>query len=319
MEAEVGAAALIERVRARPWGLAVAAIARGRTAIRLDAGADPIAEETLFQIGSITKTMTGVLLADAVLRGETSLTASLGDVLGADAGNCSEVTLLELATQRSGLPRLPPNLDLAAIDRADPYAAYTADDLIAALGMVDTASRGTYAYSNMGFMVLGVALGRVAAMPFAELIQQRLFDQLGLQGARCPTPLDSDDIAPGYSGAEQVPWWHTNLPGPGGVGMSIADLATYLRAHIEPDTTPLGAAITLATEMHADAPSAMGLGWVHQGGGLFHDGGTGGFRSFAAFHRPTATGVALLANSAQADVVTAAGFGVLTQMVQRAN
>jgi CubicO group peptidase (beta-lactamase class C family) len=165
-------------------------------------------------------------------------------------------------------------------------------------------------------MVLGLALGRVTATPFAELIQQRLFGTLGLRNARCPSPLDGDDVAPGYSGPAQVPWWRTNLPGPGGVGMSIADLAVYLRAHVEPDTTPIGEAVTLATQMHTTEPSAMGLGWGHKGGGLFHDGGTGGFRSFVAFHRPTATGVALLANSAEADVVTAAGFAVLTQMAR---
>ena len=116
-----------------------------------------------------------------------------------------------------------------------------------------------------------------------------------------PAPLEGDDVAPGYSGPTEVPWWRTNLPGPGGVGGSIGDLALYLAAHIHPEG-PLRSAIELATEEHADAPSAMGLGWGHQGRGLFHDGGTGGFRSFIAFHRPTRTGVALLANSAQADV-----------------
>jgi CubicO group peptidase (beta-lactamase class C family) len=317
MEPELAATALVETVRARPWGLAVAAIGDGRVIIRLDEGTDAIGETTLFQIGSITKTMTGLLLADAVVRRETSLTTPLSQVLGSEAGSCSEITLLDLATQRSGLPRLPPNLDLESVDPADPYAAYTEDDLIAALDSVDIATRGTYAYSNMGFMVLGLALSRLATTPFPDLIHHRVFTPLGLSGARCGTPLETDDVAPGYSGAAQVPWWRTNLPGPGGVGMSVADLAAYVRAHIEPHTTSIGDVIALAIEMHATAPSAMGLGWGHQGGGLFHDGGTGGFRSFIGFHPPTGTGVALLANSAQADVVASAGFAVLTHMVQQ--
>lgn len=315
LDASTAANALVDRVRARPWGLAVVAITENEVEFRFDEGADRLTEDTLFQIGSITKTMTGVLLADSVLREETTLDATLEGVLGADAGRCGAVTLRDLATQRSGLPRLPPNLDLEKINQADPYADYFEADLVEALAVLDPPTTGTYAYSNMGFMVLGLALGRVTGQPFASLVQERLFLPLRMHGARCPAPLESDDVAPGYSGPAEVPWWRTNLPGPGGVGASIGDLASYLAAHVNPEG-PLRSAIELATEEHAAAPSAMGLGWGHQGGGLFHDGGTGGFRSFIAFHRPTRTGVALLANSAQADVVTSAGFAVLTDMVR---
>jgi CubicO group peptidase (beta-lactamase class C family) len=308
--------ALIERVRARPWGLAVVAIRGDDQSIGIDRGADPLTEASLFQIGSITKTMTGVLLADCVGRGETALDTTVGDLLSAFAGTCGAITLAELATQRSGLPRLPPNLDTAAVDPLDPYAAYTRADLLAALDMVDPPVPGTYAYSNFGFMLLGALLAEITGTAFPDLIASRLFEPLGMTTAGCP-PAEAGR-APGYSGATEVPWWRTNLPGPGGVGASIVDLATYLRAHLDPDRTPLARAIELATETHAEGPSAMGLGWGHQGGGSFHDGGTGGFTSFAAFHRPTRTAVGLLANSADANALTATGFAVLTEMVRSA-
>ncbi|HUS61516.1 MAG TPA: serine hydrolase domain-containing protein [Acidimicrobiales bacterium] len=313
------AGALVERVRARPWGLAVVAIANGETVCQVDQGDDALTPQTRFQIGSITKTMTGVLLAESVVRGELTLDTTLGEVFD-DAGRCGAVTVGQLATQRSGLPRLPPNLDPATIDRADPYAAFTFADLVEALGMVEEPAPGTYAYSNFGFMVLGAALGRVTDRPYSVLIAKRLFAPLEMHGSFCRTPaLDEPGIAPGYDGASTTPWWSTNLPGPGGVGASIEDLGAYLRAHLDPDATPLAAAISLATEMHAEAPSPMGLGWGHQGGGLWHNGGTGGFRSFVAFHRPTGTAVGLLANSAAAEVVDAAGFAVLTDLVRAAS
>ena len=316
LDASAAAAALINRARERPWGLAVAAISNGEVQIRIDAGADPLDEQTLFDIGSVTKTMTGVLLADAVVRGEATLDTTLGDVLGASAGPCADVTLRDLATQRSGLPRLPPNLDVTKVDPGDPYAGYAEADLMQALTHVSP-SAGRFEYSNMGFMVLGLALSRLARQPFGLLIQDRLFAPLGMRGARCPAPRADDDVAPAYRAGSKVPWWSTDLPGPGGVACGIGDLATYLLAHLDPGSGPLGEAITLAMAEHAPPPT-MGLGWFHGEGGLFHDGGTGGFRSFVARHRPTGTGVALLANSGDADVVTSAGEAVLDEMVSHA-
>lgn len=169
----------------------------------------------------------------------------------------------------------------------------------------------------MGFMVLGLALSRLARQPFGPLIHDRLFSPLGMRGSRCPAPYAGDDVAPGYRGGSKVPWWRSDLPGPGGVASGIADLATYLRAHLDPGAGRLGEAMTLAMAEHAPPPSSMGLGWAHGEGGIFHDGGTGGFRSFVALHRPTGTGVALLANSGDADVVISAGAAVLDEMAGR--
>lgn len=309
------AAALIDGVRARPWGLAVVALADGERDYAFDDGLDPIAEASLFELGSLTKPMTGVLLAESVVRGETTLDTTLGEILGPDAGGAAATTLLALATQRSGLPRLPPNLDLAAIDQSNPYANYGEADLVAALASLSP-TPGTYEYSNFGFMVLGLALTRLTGMPYAELIAQRLFEPTGMTGARCPSPRPGDPIVPGYRGPAEVPRWTRQLAGPGGVDASISDVASLLAAHVDPGSTALGPAIELATEIHAEAPSPMGLGWGHQGGGWWHNGGTGGFRAFMAFHRPTKTAVALLANSADAEVVDAVGMRTLTELVR---
>jgi CubicO group peptidase (beta-lactamase class C family) len=293
--------------------LAIAVIADGDQEILLDYGDDKFDEDTFFQIGSITKTMTGLLVADAVTRKETSLDATVGSVLGDDAGNCATVTLLNLITQHSGLPRLPPNLHLEQVDPKDPYASYTEADIIEALRMVEPPSP-KYAYSNFGFMLLGLLLGRITGITYAELVRERVFSQMGMNMALCGSPPEQERI-PGYEESSQTPWWTTQLPGAGGIACGIKELAQYVRSHLSPPDS-LRSAVEMTLAEHAPGPPVMGLGWLHQGGGHWHNGGTGGFHSFAALHRGTNTGIALLANSHDAESVDKVGFGVLTELVR---
>ena len=312
MEAAWATQNLLDRIARRRWGVAVAAIRGDDVDIAFDCGDDPVTPGSTFQVGSITKTMTGVVLATAVERDELRLDSTLGEVLGV-GGPAGRITALQLATQRSGLPRLPPNLDLTAVDDADPYAAYTADDLLAALEEV-IPGETQYSYTNFGFMVLGRLLAVATGAPVAELLRHRIFDPLGMTTAGCPPP-DAGRM-PGYAeGGEPTPWWRTNLPGPGGVGASVQDLLIYARAHLEPSTTALASAIELATTIHAEGPAAMGLGWGHMGGGWFHDGGTGGFSSFIGFFRPTSSAVVILANGAGL-ALSKPGVATLTSMAR---
>src|SRR5579885_1379396 len=200
MDADAGASLLVERVRARPWGLAAAALVGDDTRVRLDAGDDPLDERSLFQIGSVTKTMTGVLLADAIVRAETSPDATLGAVLGF-GGGAAEVTLGQLATQRGGLPRLPPNLDLDNVDQSDPYAEYSEGDLVAALRGLEPGPPD-HLYSNFGFMALGLALATLTGTPMPTLLEERVFRPLRMDSAGCP-PAEAGRV-PGYSGAAQT-------------------------------------------------------------------------------------------------------------------
>ncbi len=314
MDTQATAALLVERVRARPWGLAVAAVSGEQTTVLLDAGADPLSEQTSFEWGSITKTMTGLLLAHAVVRGELRAEQTLGELLDVK-GAAGAITLQELATQRSGLPRMPSNLDLSSVDPRQPYAGYTSENLQEGLCAVEVGAKD-FAYSNFGFMTLGWVLSVRADLPYSELLRSRILDPLGMSASGCPPP--EEDRIPGYSGNDQVPWWSSHLPGAGGVGGPIGDLVRYVQAHLVPPEGQLGEAITLATKMHAPDPYAMGYGWVHQGGGLWHNGGTGGFRALVALFRPRGIAVVLLANSAQADHIDGVGFATLNEMIAAA-
>jgi CubicO group peptidase (beta-lactamase class C family) len=311
VELDEYAQTMVARVRSRPWGMAVAALAGGATHFAFDPGDDPIDERSLFQLGSVTKTMTGVLLADAVQRGEVTTATTVGALLGFEGGAAS-VTLGALATQHSGLPRLPPNLDVQGVDPADPYAGYTRSDLVEGLRATEVGPP-LHGYSNFGFMTLGACLTAASGRPMGDLLHERLFTPLGMTGAGCPPP--EAGRLPGYDGPVPTPWWTTHLPGSGGVGASIADVAVYLAAHLAPPDAPLGDAIRTASTIQHEGETAMGFGWVHQGGGWWHNGGTGGFRSFVAFHPPSSTAVALLANSGSAEMLDAVGFRTLTEMI----
>lgn len=93
----------VDRLRSHPWGLAVAVAADDDIELALDPGADDLNEDSYFQIGSVTKTMTGLLVADCITRGEASLDTTVGAILGDDGGKCGRITLLDLVTQHSGL------------------------------------------------------------------------------------------------------------------------------------------------------------------------------------------------------------------------
>lgn len=313
MKAYEAAASARDRLRLQPWGLAIAVIAGDDTEILLDIGDDKFDEDFYFQIGSVTKTMTGLLIADAVIRGETSLGATLDSILGADAGHCADLTLLDLVTQHSGLPRLPPNLRDERMDPQDPYSSYTEADLIEALQLVDRPTQ-KYGYSNFGFMLLGLLVERISGSNYHELVKTRVFEPLGMSKAMCGTPPE-DQRLPGYQGPSQTPWWTTQLPGAGGIATTIKDLSLYVAAHLTcPE--PMASTIELALRQHAVGPPVMGLGWLHEGGGHWHNGGTGGFRSFVALHQPTKAGIALLANSHDAESIDKVGFAVLTDLVR---
>jgi len=291
----------------------VVAVEDGAAVTEIDQGADPFDPTTLFELGSITKTMTGFLLADSVLAGECGLDTAVGDILGPEAGEAARTTLLQLATHTSGLPRLPVNF--APKDRKDPYADLTSADLVAALGDLDPLVPGPYVYSNLGFMLLALLLERVTGSSYEDLLQDRLLRPAGM-GATTTNP-PTDGRLPGYDGPTPVPWWN-GPPGSGRVVSTLTDMERYLRLILDPQEAGdrVAAAVELAISVHHEGPPTEGLAWVHQGGGIWHNGGTGGCHTFACVYRPTRSAVFLVANGAGLDVLDKVGFGVITQLAR---
>ena len=293
--------------------------AYGRTVVSGDEQPD---ESTVFEIGSITKVFTSILLADMVERGEVALDDPierfLPDSVKAPTRGGRSITLVDLATQTSGLPRMPANF--APADAANPYADYSVKQ------MYDFLSNYTlrrdigaqYEYSNYGVGLLGHILTLRAGVDYEELVKERITDVLGMPDTRVTlTPEMRSRLAAGHAGSQQVANWDIpTLAGAGALRSTAQDMLAFLAANLGLTETPLQAAMAMTHEARHEAGSPqmhIGLGWHIRTGGdhvvVWHNGGTGGYRSFAGFVEETQTGVVVLTNTAMsADDI---GFHVL--------
>lgn len=268
--------------------------------------------DALFEIGSITKTMTATLLASLVVDGRLGLDDPIGRRL--DAGDQADVTLLELATHRSGLPRLAPTHRHRGWDRANPYAAFTAEHAEAGLRAARRGPR-TYAYSNFGYQLLALFLERVTGTSFGELLAARVLCPAGITAAGVGAAAEGSRI-PCYAAGRRVARWDTPLAGFSGVEAGIADLARYAAALLRPPTRAFGEAVALATAplLRLDDRRAIALAWtVLDDRLLIHSGETGGFSSALAIDRERGRAAAVVANSAgYADALQAGALLAVT-------
>ena len=270
----------------------------------------PVNGRTLFEIGSITKVFTCVVLADFVLRGDLELDTPISRFLPPDATNAStrEITLLELATHTSGLPRLPTNFEPG--DPDNPYADFTVRllyDFLRQYERSDQTSR-SYAYSNLGMGLLGHLLTLHTGTDYETLVVRHICDPLQLVDTRIVLSEDQKRrLAVGHNvGGEPVKNWDIPvLAGAGALRSTAEDLLTFLAANLGWTPTELDSAFRMTWEPRFQAGSRdawIGLGWhilkKHGSEIIWHGGGTGGYRAFVGFDPERKKGVVVLANSA---------------------
>ena len=283
-------------------------IARGKLA--LDRGQEPDGD-TIFEIGSITKVFTSLVLADLVERGEVKLDDPVAKFLPVSvkvpSRNGKQITLLDLSMQVSGLPRLPDNLKPA--DFANPYADYDATKLYDFLSRyVLTRDIGEkYEYSNLGVGLLGHALSLKAGMSYEQLLRRRILEPLGMTStAVVLTEAQKKRLATGYSVQLQpVKNWDLDaLAGAGALRSTANDMLKFLAANLELTDTPLKNAMRRMRSVHRetgvpDLEIAMAWHIFHKFGTdiVWHNGGTGGYRTFAGLDPAKKTGVVVLCNT----------------------
>lgn len=270
---------------------APAIVARGR--LRRPDG-PPATPATLVEIGSITKVVTAIALADSVVRGEVTLDTPVQELLPPDihapARDGVAITLEHLATHSSGLPRSHLGFGRESLSR-DPYGAVTEADIVAALpglGLKRTPGTGKPSYSNYGMSLLGVLLARHTGFPdWAAMARDRVLGPLGMQRtSTAPGPELAADVATGYRRWREAPAWRlTGLAPAGGLLSDAGDVLRLARAQLRPDDTPLAPAIRMAqVRRRAHGSSAHGLAWAWAdtkfGWIMWHNGGTAGFRTF---------------------------------------
>lgn len=265
----------------------------------------PLDGETVFQIGSVTKVFTSLLLADMVLRGEVALDDPASDYLPAGVGMPEQgrpITLRDLATHRSGLPSMPTNLSLYG--EPDPYEAYSVGQLYQFLsGYTPDREPGAKAeYSNLAVSLLGRLLARRAGMDYEALLQQRVLQPLGMSSTSIA--LSSDQLRRLAHGHDRYlrpvrTWEMRNMPASGSLRSTANDLLKFLAACLGYEDTPLRQAIDLQLRERVPADSGwQALGWFVTSAGIaVHAGGKQGYRSAVAFDPATGRGVVVLANA----------------------
>ncbi len=267
--------------------------------------------ETIFEIGSISKVFTALLLADQVERGELHLNDSIAKFLPRSVDvpcrHSQEITLIDLATHTSGLPRLPDNLNPRDVE--NPYADYTVQQLYEFLSKYQlTRDIGAeYEYSNVGFGLLGHLLSLNSGMDYETLVTTRIAHPLNMRNTKVQLSAEMKSrFATGHNeiGKPVKNWDIPTLAGAGALHSTADDLLSFLAANLSLTKSDLFPAMkrTQTVQRQTGIPNlGIGLGWhIIQKPGteiVWHNGGTGGYRSFMGFDQKKRSGVVVLSNS----------------------
>jgi CubicO group peptidase (beta-lactamase class C family) len=305
---------------------------------------EPPDADTVFEIGSITKTFTGLLLAKRINEGKLKLDNRVADLLP-EGWKLSEpaanITLGQLTTHTSGFPRLPSNLlGTARLGRSlfggDPYRNYSEDQFREALEQVELEFEPgeKHLYSNFAVGLLGFVLATHNGSDYETLLKSDLCKPLGMNRTTITNePWHDEHLAPGYrssmklgtavtvlgSSAWELP---NHLAGAGAIRSTGSDMMKYLKANMGLIDTPIDDAIRLShTTLYEERKDrAIGMNWIRsldeniEQEVIWHNGGTGGYRSYLGFTADCRFGVVVLCNT-QNDA-DALGQRILREMVR---
>ncbi len=263
--------------------------------------------DTVFEIMSISKVLTAVLLTEMVQRGEVALDDPVAKYLPIKLHERGgPITLLDLATYTSGLPYMPENLPKDWYVQPNPLRNYTEANLFSFLAdYVPKYAPGThYEYANLGFGLLGIALAHRAGKSYEELLVERICDPLGLANTRGTLTDDMQrHMARGHDvdGKPMQPLDMPALRGAGDIRSTAADLTVFLKANMGLVPSPLPLQRTLDTRRPTDLPGTdAALGWfvtLDKGEQIVWKTGLGaGFNTFIGFSPKRRRGVLVLTN-----------------------
>ena len=323
---------LVQRIdeQRQAIGIVVGVIdANGRRVVAYGAAAKgdlrPLTGETVFEIGSITKVFTSLLLADMARRGDVAMTDPVAQYLPANVTVPTRggraMTLQDLSSHTSGLPSMPSNL--RPTNPANPYVDYTTEQLYQFLSSYQLSRDigSQYEYSNLGGALLGHALARRAGTDYEALVRARITGPLNMSDTRIAL---SDDmkrrLAQGHNARlEPTPNW--DLPafaGAGALRSTANDMLEFLAVPLGFRDSPLApafASMAIPRRSTGMPGVEIALGWhvtkTSSGEIVWHNGGTGGYRSFAGYDPRARTGVIALSNTSTPAGVDDIGLHVL--------
>ncbi|GAB2982986.1 hypothetical protein GCM10027049_19840 [Mucilaginibacter puniceus] len=268
---------------------------------------------TLFEIGSITKTFTSILLAWYVNQGKVSLNDPITKFLPEPAASnpqLKDIKLINLSNHTSGLQSIPTNTELQRpYDQANPYKNYSKQllfDYLAKCTLIANPGE-KYAYSNLAPGLLGIILEKVSGKPYEQMVAEIITQPLGMKSTiQHIYPMLSPRFATVYDeeGNPTSPWDFDALAPAGALRSSMNDMLLYVKANLNTKgTSQLDKAIDLTHQITLNNDARIGLAWhIIVVGGVdyyFHNGGTGGSSSFLAFNKSKQLGVVILSNAAE--------------------
>ncbi|MDN6310127.1 MAG: serine hydrolase domain-containing protein [Flavobacteriaceae bacterium] len=263
-------------------------------------GIEAVRNETdVFQIGSISKVFTSVILASLAEKDKIDMemdTSKLYDTL-----YNHEITLKSLANHTSGLDRLPDNFaESAAKNRSNPYMNYSQKELYAYLNSNFEFNPAVYNYSNLGYGLLGHSLEKITEKPYEELLQEEILTPLDMN-LTTSNPSDTKNRVKaldkdGYIAAY---WTFDALKGVGGIFSSSSDLLKFLYAST--NQTHPGIYLSLKETLKISDREAIALGWhiLNTKSGkrwIWQNGAVGGFTSCMVTNPETGNAVVVLSN-----------------------
>lgn len=275
---------------------------------QLEGGRD-VDENTVYEIGSISKVFTTILLANEVLKGRMSLDDPIVKYLPtevkAPSRDGKQITLKDLATHTSGLPRMPGNFKPA--DAKNPFADYTLEQLYAFLSDYSLFREigSKYEYSNLGMGLLGHILELHTDTSYEDLVIERIAKPLGMNhtGINLNDEMKAN-LSIGHDDQLEVTsnWDIPTLAGAGALRSTTKDMVKFLKANMASNNSDLNKAMKLSHALaysNEDQTFDIGLGWhyAHNNSIIWHNGGTGGYRAFIGFSKDYEEGVVVMTNS----------------------
>ena len=267
--------------------------------------------KSIYEIGSITKTLIGLLLAIGEHNGKWHRSDPISDYVPEWSSSlfAQRTTLLHLVTHTAGLPDVPGNFKSTITDQLNPYANYTENYLIEAVLAENRRTKNKFRYSNYGFGLLGWVLSKRLGQSLNDALREQIFKPLGMINSGIGLKFQaSNRILPVFnSKGKPVPHWDflDTMAGAGAVCSTISDMLNYIEAHLSLSDHSLTSALAECRKAHhVIFPSkgiGIGYGWMffkEKDGSTtyWHNGATYGSSSFATFNRDKGIGLIILSN-----------------------
>ena len=264
----------------------------------------PVDENSIYEIGSISKVFTSLILAEMVDQGDIHLDdpieRHLPEGTKVPEYDGTKITMRHLATHSSGLPYMPSNMDMSS-NPDNPFLTYGEKELLAFLNSYKLTRKpgADYEYSNYAVGMLGYILTRKNKMSYEEMIQSFICEKWGMPNTIINfSEAQKEILAIGHAGKTKTSNWDFDaLAGAGGIRSNVNDMLQFLSYQMGLKESDKQSAIEMSQQLYFPKGGGVALGWhFFKDHHIWHNGGTGGYRSFAGFDPVKKRGIVVLTN-----------------------